>query len=104
MRGGAEGGGDVKKVHVENELKRYKRRVRQIAHMRLIDKAYPGKMRKTIVWQALPGEHRDSGEWALIKKWRPLAAGILSLSFQTFRAFPGGSLLLSFLFILVLHL
>ena len=48
--------GDVKQVHVENELKRYKRRVRQIAHMRLIDKAYPGKMRKMIVRQALPRE------------------------------------------------
>ena len=47
-------GGDVKQVQVENELKRYKRRVRQIAHMRLIDKICPGKMRKTIVRQALP--------------------------------------------------
>ena len=42
--------------------------------MRLIDKAYPGKMRKMIVRQALPREHRDSGERAL-KKRRPLAAG-----------------------------
>ena len=34
-------GGDVKYMQVENEQKRYKRRVRHMAHMRLIDKTYP---------------------------------------------------------------
>jgi hypothetical protein len=59
----------MSQVHVENELKRYKRRVRQIAHMRLIDKAYPGKMRKTVVRQALPRESSGgAGERALKKK------------------------------------
>ena len=32
--------GDVKQVHVENEQKRYKRRVRHKVHMRLIDEMY----------------------------------------------------------------
>ena len=40
--------GDVKQVHDENELKRYKRRVRHMAHIRLTDKRYPGLMRKSV--------------------------------------------------------
>jgi len=62
--------------------------------MRLIDKTYPGKMRKMIVRQALPREHRDSGERALKKKAAKGRRDFIPCPFRPFGpASPRGSLL-----------